>query len=29
VCESNDNREYDIDLFDSDNRYCDLVDGPT
>ena len=29
ICESNDNREYDIDLFDSDNRYCDLVDGPT
>jgi hypothetical protein len=29
VCESNDDRDYEIDLFDSDNRYCDLVDGPT
>jgi hypothetical protein len=29
VCESNNDREYDIDLNDSNNTYCDLVDGPT
>lgn len=29
ICESNDDREYDIDLYDSANTYCDLVAGPT
>lgn len=29
VCESNNNREYDIDLNDSNDNYCDLVAGPT
>jgi hypothetical protein len=29
VCESNVNRAYDVDLYDSDNLYCDLVPGPT
>jgi hypothetical protein len=29
VCESNDDRDYEIDLNDSNNTYCDLVPGPT
>jgi len=29
VCESNVDREYDVDLYDSADEYCDLVPGPT